>query len=124
MIAGENPSPGAGSDGPPVIDAMTSISGVSAAFQVVVTADELVVDKSGDLMTIQAESEALTLELQQLRRIERAFLFSHRSTADTRRQIEEVQARIAANERALPELRREARAKGIPAGWLRPPRGG
>jgi len=74
--------------------------------------------------TMQSQSEALDLELKQLRRVERAFLFSHRSTADTRRQIEDVQARIAANERAMPQLRREARAKGIPAGWLRLPSGG
>jgi hypothetical protein len=73
---------------------------------------------------INAEAEGLELEMQRLRRVERAFLFSHRSTADTRRQIEDVQARIDANEQALPTLRREARAKGIPAGWLRLPRGG
>lgn len=73
---------------------------------------------------INAEAQALDLELKQLRRIERAFLFSRRSTADTRRQIESVQARIDANERAMPELRREARREGIPAGWLRLPSGG
>jgi len=73
---------------------------------------------------INAAAGSLKLELQQLRRIERAFLFSHRSTADTRRQIEGVQARIEANDRALPELRREARRKGVPPGWLRLPRGG
>ncbi len=73
---------------------------------------------------IDARKVSLDLELKQLRRVERAFLFSHRSTADTRRQIEAVEARIDANERAMPELRREARRKGIPPGWLRLPSGG
>jgi len=68
---------------------------------------------------INAEGEFLQLELQRLRRVQRAFLFAHMSTAESRQQIEEVQERIAANERALPELRREARRQGIPPGWLR-----
>ncbi len=76
------------------------------------------------VLSIESERQTLELELQDLRRIERAFLFSHRSTAATRIQIEEVQARIEANEEALPLLRREARALGIPPGWLRLPRGG
>ena len=73
---------------------------------------------------INSEAVSLDLQMKQLRRVERAFLFSHRSTADTRRQIDDLEARIDANQRALPELRREARRQGVPPGWLRLPRGG
>ena len=68
---------------------------------------------------IYAGQEALEIQMRELRREERAFLFSHRSTAPTRRKIEDVQARLDELEQAMPNLRREARRKGIPAGWLR-----
>ncbi len=65
------------------------------------------------------QGEQLAARLKEMRRVERAFLFSHRSTADTRRQIEDVEASIEANEQAKRDLRREARRKGVPPGWLR-----
>ncbi len=65
------------------------------------------------------QGEQLEARLKEMRRVERAFLFSHRSTADTRRQIEDVEASIEANEQAKRDLRREARRKGVPPGWLR-----
>jgi hypothetical protein len=65
------------------------------------------------------QGELLEARLKELRRIERAFLFSHRSTADSRRQIEEVQRAIEDNEQAKRDLRREARREGVPPGWLR-----
>ena len=68
---------------------------------------------------IYAQTEAAELELQALRREERAFLFSHRSTAPARRKIEDVQARLAELAQAIPRLRQEARRKGIAPGWLR-----
>jgi hypothetical protein len=65
------------------------------------------------------QGEAHEVRLKELRRIEQAFLFSHRSTADSRRQIEEVQQAIEGNEQAKRDLKREARRKGVPPGWLR-----
>ncbi|MCH7825870.1 MAG: hypothetical protein IH849_13805 [Acidobacteria bacterium] len=73
---------------------------------------------------IHAEATMLALQMQNLRRIERAFLFSHRSTAEIRRRKEDLQARVDANDNALPALRTEARRKGIWPGWLRLPSGG
>lgn len=71
-----------------------------------------------------AAAALLTLQMQDIRRIERAFLFSHRSTADIRRRKERLQARIDANAAAFPALRTEARRRKIPPGWLRLPSGG
>jgi len=68
---------------------------------------------------LHLQGELLEARLQELRRIERAFLFSHRSTADSRRQIEDVQQAIEDNEQAKRDLQREARRKGVPPGWLR-----
>lgn len=68
---------------------------------------------------LHRQGELLEARLQELRRIERAFLFSHRSTADSRRQIEDVQQSIEDNEQAKRDLQREARRKGVPPGWLR-----
>jgi len=74
--------------------------------------------------SIHADGELLALQMQDVRRIERAFLFSHRSTADIRRRKERLQARIDANAAAFPALRTEARRRKIPPGWLRLPSGG
>lgn len=68
---------------------------------------------------ILEERAELEERLQELRREERAFLFSHRSTAETRRQIEDVQERQRELDAEMEELRREARRQGVPPGWLR-----
>ena len=70
------------------------------------------------------EAEQVQLQLEDLRRQERAFLFSHRSTAETRRQIETAQQRLAELEQEMADIRNEARQAGVPAGWLRVPTGG
>lgn len=57
--------------------------------------------------------------LERLKREERAFMFSHRSTAETRRQIEAVEQQQAALDEQMEALRREARRLQIPPGWLR-----
>ncbi|MFQ5742574.1 MAG: hypothetical protein ACE5HV_03170 [Acidobacteriota bacterium] len=68
---------------------------------------------------IEAEHEALEDELVFLRRAERAFLFSHRSTAEVKERIRAVNERLAELDEAPALLRREARHRGIPPGWLR-----
>ena len=68
---------------------------------------------------IRDERTELEEALVELRREERAFLFAHRSTAETRRQIEAVQQRLEELDEALSDLRREARRAGIPPGWIR-----
>ncbi len=68
---------------------------------------------------ISAERAALQAEIVESRREERAFLFSHRSTAETRSKIEAAQQRLAELDVEMRELRREARRQGIPPGWLR-----
>ncbi len=73
---------------------------------------------------IHVGAEMLALQMQEVRRTEQAFLFSHRSTAEIRRRKEDLQARIDANDNALPALRTEARRQGIRPGWLRLPSGG
>jgi len=75
----------------------------------------------GQLGTIQAEREQLNTRLEELNREERAFLFSRRSTADTRRRIEETNARLAELDQEETDLRAEARRLGVPPGWLRLP---
>lgn len=72
--------------------------------------------KVRDIATEQADIDA---QIETLRREERAFLFSHRSTDATTRQIEAAQERRKELDQALKDLRREARRKSIPAGWLR-----
>lgn len=57
--------------------------------------------------------------LEELRREERAFLFSHRSTASTRREIQQVEAELEELQQALIDLREEARRAGVPPGWVR-----
>ena len=69
--------------------------------------------------TILQEKADLEAQLPELRREERAFLFSHRSTSETRRQIEAVQQRLRELEQELVELRQQARRLGVPPGWLR-----
>ena len=68
---------------------------------------------------IAAERAALQAQIVDYRREERAFLFSHRSTADTRHKIEAAQERLAELDVQMQELRRDARRQGIPPGWLR-----
>jgi hypothetical protein len=68
---------------------------------------------------VYQQGEQLEAQLKDARRVERAFLFSRRSTADSRRQIEGIQAAIEANEQAKRDLQREARRKNVPPGWLR-----
>lgn len=70
-----------------------------------------------------AETERVRLQIEDLRRQERAFLFSHRSTAETRQAIEAAQSRLAELEQGMADIRTEARQMGIPAGWLRVPAG-
>jgi hypothetical protein len=74
------------------------------------------------LSAIDAEREQLNTRLDELRREERAFLFSRRSTADTRRRIEETNARLEELDQEEADVRAEARRLGIPPGWLRVPR--
>jgi len=66
-----------------------------------------------------AERQQLEETLERLRREERAFLFSQRSTAETRRQIEETQQRLDELDQEMEEIRQEARQQGVPPGWLR-----
>lgn len=68
---------------------------------------------------IADEREQVELQIEDLKRAERAFLFSHRSTADTRRQIEDAEVRLTELDTELSDLQTEARRLGIPAGWLR-----
>lgn len=68
---------------------------------------------------IRDERVLLEDRLEELRREERAFLFSHRSTAETKQQIEQVQARLQELDEEMRDLKREARREGIPPGWLR-----
>lgn len=74
------------------------------------------------LSTIQAERDQVNTRLEELDREERAFLFSRRSTADTRRRIEEANARLVELDQEEADLRVEARRLGVPPGWLRAPR--
>lgn len=69
------------------------------------------------------EREQVQLQIEDLRRQERAFLFSHRSTADTHAAIEAAQERLTELEQAMADIRTDARQAGIPPGWLRLPEG-
>jgi len=71
------------------------------------------------LNTISAEREEVNTRLVELRHEERAFLFSRRSTADTRRRIEEANTRLEELDQEESDLRDEARRLGVPPGWLR-----
>lgn len=71
------------------------------------------------VLAIEQERRELEASLVELRREERAFLFSHRSTAPTRERIEAVNERMRELDVAMDELRREARRLQIPPGWLR-----
>lgn len=68
---------------------------------------------------IQDEQAQLQETITTLRREERAFLFSHRSTAETKAKIKTAQDRIRELGQEMTALRREARRQGIPPGWLR-----
>ncbi len=68
---------------------------------------------------IANERADLQAQIVDYRREERAFLFSHRSTADTRRKMEMAQQRLVELDDQMRELRRDARRQGIPPGWLR-----
>lgn len=73
----------------------------------------------GRIRTIMAEREQLNMRIEELRRQERAFLFSHRSTAGTRVQIEDVETSLAELDQEERDVRAEARRLNIPPGWLR-----
>ncbi len=73
----------------------------------------------GRVGAITAEREEVELQIEDLRRTERAFLFSHRSTAETRTQIVAAQARLAELEQEATDLQAEARRLNVPPGWLR-----
>ena len=68
---------------------------------------------------VRSEEALLRSSLEELRREERAFLFSHRSTATSKDRISEVEDRLEALRQEMRDLRVEARRAGIPAGWLR-----
>lgn len=68
---------------------------------------------------ISAEKAELDAAIVELRSEERAFLFSHRSTADTKTKIDAAEARQKQLDDEMAELRREARRLNIPPGWLR-----
>lgn len=68
---------------------------------------------------IATEQADIDEQIATLRREERAFLFSQRSTGATKRNIEAAQERRKELDKELTDLRREARRKSIPAGWLR-----
>ena len=68
---------------------------------------------------IVADREEVGLEIESLRRTERAFLFSQRSTADTRAQIVVAEVQLTELDQEMTDLQTEARRLGIPSGWLR-----
>lgn len=68
---------------------------------------------------IQEEKAQIEGGMQELRREERAFLFSHRSTTEVKAKIAQAEQRLRELDEQLTELRSEARRKGIPPGWLR-----
>jgi len=75
--------------------------------------------------TIEAEKEQVALQIEDFKRTERAFLFSQRSTAETRQKIAAAEQRLTELDQEAADLQTEARRLGVPAGWLRlPPRGG
>jgi hypothetical protein len=75
--------------------------------------------------TIEAEKEQVALQIEDFKRTERAFLFSQRSTAETRQKIAAAEQRLVELDQEASDLQTEARRLGVPAGWLRlPPRGG
>ncbi len=71
------------------------------------------------IRAINDQKAALDAEILRLRRQERAFLFSHRSTTETAAKIKEAQERQQALDQEFTDLRREARRLGVPPGWLR-----
>jgi hypothetical protein len=73
---------------------------------------------------IGREREELQAAIMVLRREERAFLFSHRSTAATREGIEAARNRLKELDDEMVQLRRDARRQQIPPGWLRVTRTG
>ncbi len=86
--------------------------------------EELPPEKNADywrdrITAIHTEKAEIAEAIVEYRREERAFLFSHRSTAATREKIEAAQARDAELDQELIDLRREARRLGVPPGWLR-----
>lgn len=68
---------------------------------------------------IATERAALEQQMTRLRLEERAFLFSHRSTTETKRKIDAAQKRQGELDDELAQLRRDARRAGVPPGWLR-----
>jgi polyhydroxyalkanoate synthesis regulator phasin len=74
--------------------------------------------------TIETEKAEVLTQIEDLRRTERAFLFSRKSTAPTRQSIDAAEARLAELDQEMTDLQAEARRTGVPAGWLRLPAGG
>lgn len=73
-----------------------------------------------DIMRVLEEARGELREaLEELHREERAFLFSHRSTAEVKAEIARVEAELAGLDEREQELRREARRLQVPPGWLR-----
>lgn len=75
------------------------------------------------IRALQTEKAQVELRIEDLRRTERAFLFSKRSTAETRQSLDDAQERLAELDQEMTELHTEARRAGIPPGWLRLPPG-
>lgn len=68
---------------------------------------------------IVADREEEVLEIESLKRTERAFLFSQRSTAETRAQIAAAEVRLTELDQEMTDLQTEVRRLGIAPGWLR-----
>lgn len=73
----------------------------------------------GVMEDLETAREQLRETLEELRREERAFLFSRRSTAEVKAEIERVETELAELDAREQELRREARRLQVPPGWLR-----
>lgn len=69
--------------------------------------------------TIVSDREEVEMQIEDLRRTERAFLFSHRSTAQVRQEMEDAEARLVELDEEMRDVEAEARGLGVPAGWLR-----
>jgi len=115
----EQAAAGAGSGSGTGAPAAQASSAASSTASQPVPPDETKEYWQNRVRALYRQGEQLEARLKEMRRVERAFLFSHRSTADTRRQIEDIQSAIEANDQAKRDLQREARRKNVPPGWLR-----
>ena len=73
----------------------------------------------GRLREIELQRTELQASVVDLRREERAFLFSHRSTGTSRERIEDVQQQLADLDQEVGDLREDTRRRSVPPGWLR-----